>query len=288
MIHSNADTPGSRDCGRFFLDVVGRFAPEQMNVRWTGDPRTSNEEVDALIEQTWDREKTLADQAKRRLFNGSLCRLVQASPSPDQLSLTLGAVSYKEFVGTNLTNAYLRHIHGPDVLADALGVSAAVVSADGFLVLGRRSKKVAYHGGRIHPIGGIVEPAEAGQPAPHPAETMTNELREELCITPEQIDAIECIALVRDKHIVQPELVFDVTVSADVAEMITGAREAKDSMEHAEIVPVRHHPASVVTFMENHAAQLTPVALATLLVHGLHVWGSGWFASTRGYLRSWF
>jgi hypothetical protein len=51
---------------------------------------------------------------------------------------------------------------------------------------------------------------------------------------------------------------------------------------------VRHHPAAIVTFMENHASQLTPVALATLLLHGLHAWGSGWFASTRGYLRSSF
>jgi hypothetical protein len=289
MIHTNhADTPGSRDCGRFFLDVVGRFAPEQMDVRWTPQQRVSNDEVDELIEQTWHREKTRADESQRRLFNGKLCRLVQACPSPDQLSLTLGDVTYKEFVGTNLTNAYLRHLHGPDVLADALGVSAAVVSADGYLVLGRRSAKVAYHGGRIHPIGGIVEPAEAGSDTPHPAGTMVDELREELDILPGQIDGIECIGLVRDKHIVQPELVFDVTVSTDVAAMVAGAREAKDAMEHIELVPVRHHPASVVTFMENNASQLTPVALATLLLHGLHAWGSGWFASTRGYLRSSF
>jgi hypothetical protein len=49
---------------------------------------------------------------------------------------------------------------------------------------------------------------------------------------------------------------------------------------------VRDHPASVVSFMEFHIADLTPVALAGLLLHGLHRWGSGWFASTRGYLRS--
>jgi hypothetical protein len=48
---------------------------------------------------------------------------------------------------------------------------------------------------------------------------------------------------------------------------------------------LRDHPAAVVDFIERHLAELTPVALAGLLLHGLWRWGSGWFASTRGYVR---
>ncbi len=279
---------GSQDCGRFFLDFVGRYAPEQVSVRWCDTPRATNEEIDSLIEQTWHRETTKAGQTNRRLFNGRLCRLVGLRNSEDGLSLTLGEVSFKEFLGTNLSNAYLRHLHGPEVLADALGVSSAVVTSDGFLLLGRRSHRVAYHGGRIHPIGGIVEPADDPANPPDPFGSMIAEMREELSLSPDQIVSIHCMGVVRDKHIVQPEMIFETKVSADVPTLIAGARQAKDSMEHAEVVPVRNHPAAVVSFMEQNAAELTPVALATLLLHGLRNWGGGWFASTQGYLRSTF
>jgi hypothetical protein len=41
-----------------------------------------------------------------------------------------------------------------------------------------------------------------------------------------------------------------------------------------------------VSFLEHKFTELTPVCLATLLLHGLRHWGGGWFTSARGYLRS--
>ena len=89
----------------------------------------------------------------------------------------------------------------------------------------------------------------------------------------------------RDKHIVQPELIFDVTADADVKD-IRRSPAAGDDEEHSELLIIRDHPAAVVTFMEQNYNDLTPVGLATLLLHGLRHWGSGWFAATRGHLRS--
>ena len=260
---------GVRDCGSFLLDVGGEFGLDQTSVTWVGEKRPSTEELDLLIEETW-KEETPGENCK--LFDGALCRLVDCSSEEGRLSLSLGPVSFKEFFGTNLKNPHIRHSHGIHVLADALGVSAAVVTGDGFLLLGRRSDAVAFHKGMIHPIGGMVEPPTAPATAPSPFGSMLREL--------------VCLGLVRDKRIVQPELIFDVTVETDVEAVRTALVGAIDANEHSELVPICNHPGAIVSFIERNCEELTPVAMATLLLHGLRSWGSGWFTAARGYLKT--
>ncbi|HUS48299.1 MAG TPA: hypothetical protein VNA25_27505 [Phycisphaerae bacterium] len=277
---------GSTDCGTFLLDCVGSFTEQQLQVIASPQRRETSPEIDAIIESTWLAELECARQAGRRLYDGQLFRLIDHTCHGQQLTLTVGPVSFKEFLGTNLTHAYLRYLHGPEVLGDVLGVSAAVRSRDGFLVLGRRSQRVAYHAGRIHPIGGVVESAGPDQPPPHPARVMIRELTEEMNLAANDVETILCLGLVRDKHIVQPELIFDVVAGADVSQLRRLRQKQHLTEEHTELLPVRDHPAAVVGFIEQNFRELTPVGLAALLLHGLHHWGSGWFATTRGYLRS--
>ncbi len=285
----SADTPKnccgeSCDCGTFFLDFIGGFTAEQLHVQWSALKRETNQEVETLIENTWAAEVDCARQTGRKLYNGHLCRLWDCSRHGSSFQLTLGEVSFKEFLGTNLTHAYLRYFHGPEVLADAVGVSAALRTSDGFLLLGRRSQRVFYHAGRIHPIGGVIE--RVGDVVPAPFSSIIDELAEETNLTREHLGEVVCLGLVRDKHIVQPELIFDVTADADVAYARRVSSQAPDAEEHSELLAVRDHPAAVVTFIEQNYNELTPLALATLLLHGQRHWGSGWFAATRGYLRS--
>ena len=278
----------SQDCGRFFLDICGRFAPGQIHVRWSDQPRPSNPEVDGIIEQTWRDQKAKAALSERRLYDGRLCRLIECAAGNGTIEMTLGPVSFREFLGTNLTHAHIRYTAGPEVLGDALGVSAAVTTQDGYIVMGLRSDRVAYHAGRIHPIGGVVEPSDPPGAAPDPFETITNELSEELGLSRQSLGKTLCLGLVRDKHIVQPELIFDIQAAMDVKDILAHRAGAVDACEHKDIIPVRNHPAAVVTFMENRSTELTPLGLATLLLHGLQAWGTGWFAAARGYLRTMF
>ncbi len=277
---------GPRDCGTFFLDVIGQFTRENLVIRWTDQKRPSTPEIDALIEKTWTEETAQAQQTGRKLFDGPLARLVECFAEETRLTLTLGPVGYKEFLGTNLTHANLRYTHGAEHLSDALGVSAAVVTRDGFILLGRRSQRVAYHVGRIHPIGGMLEPAKSPTQLPDPFHAILKELSEETNLNPKQVADCVCLGIVRDKHIVQPELIFDIAVNVEADVICRASKEAVDRDEHTEMVPVRNHPAATVSFMEQHFGELTPVGLATLLLHGLRHWGSGWFAAARGYLRS--
>ena len=284
-LSANGPRAGCRDCGAFFLDFVGQFGPDRVQVLWSDSHRPTNEQIDADIERIWTEQMRIAAAAGRRLYNGQLCRVINCEPQDASLLVTLGDVSYKEFVGTNLTNAQLRYTHGAEVLANPLGVSAAVVTSDGFVLMGRRSNKVLSNAGRIHPVGGMVEkPTESGK-TPDPFAAMTAELFEELALPAEAVTRNVCLGVVRDKRLVQPEMVFEVHVTSGVEAIRDQATRAPDASEHDELVPILDHPGAMVTYVEKNYAQLTPVAMATLLLHGQRHWGMGWFATARGYLR---
>jgi len=271
---------GPRDCGTFFLEVSGEFARGDVTVTWMDQRRQCNDELGRLIDQAWEVALWQARKADQMLFDGPLCRLVSYRADDGRFDMTLGPVSYKEFVGTNQTQAYVRYLYGPEVLADPLGVSAAIMSADGFLLLGRRSTHVAQYPERIHPVGGTVEPADDGA-VPDPFGSLLNELVEETGVGLDDVEDVTLLGLVRDKNTVQPELVFDIKASVDAASIQQAALSAVDAYEHTEMVPVRDHPAPVVSFLQQHFSELTPVGLAALLLHGQRHWGSGWFAGAR-------
>lgn len=277
---------GRRDCGRFFLDIIGQYTRDDLRITWTAAPFQPHESVRRMIEETWTRQTEQATQQQRMLFNGPLCRLIDFDADEKHFTMTVGPVGYKEFLGTNLTQASIRYVYGPKELANPLGVSAAVVTEDGFVALGMRSSAVAFHAGRIHPVGGMVEPAADPSMPPDPFAAIVHELRAELAVQDDQIIQNICMGMIRDKQIVQPELVFDVQLSVDAPTLRAMAAKAPEANEHDEIVLVANFPSTIVTFLQKQANTLTPVAIATLLLHGLRNWGSGWFTSARGYLQS--
>ena len=44
---------GCRDCEAFFLDVVGLFDRDRVQVRWSDSRRPTNEQIESLIEAAW-------------------------------------------------------------------------------------------------------------------------------------------------------------------------------------------------------------------------------------------
>ena len=283
MPHTQSSSD-SRDCGAFFLDVIGQYAPGEIVLLSSTEQRETHPRVEEIIERTWQEHVALAQQQGRRLFNGRLARLVCYEPLERRLELTMGEVSYREFLGTNLYNAALRYTFGGEILADPLGASAAIVSEDGYVLMGRRSQQVAFHAGLIHPFGGMVELGEDGRVVA-PYDAVMAEVLEETGLPRERTDSALCLGIVRDKKIVQPELVFWMKARADVAEVRKLQAASQDAHEHSELIAIRSDSTSVVDFIKKHYAEMTPVATATLLLHGQYVWGSGWFTAARGYLR---
>src|SRR6476619_7334639 len=92
-----------------------------------------------------------------------------------------------------MTNPQLADRFGADVLANPVGLSTALETSDGFLLMGRRNERVAYYPGRLHPFAGF-----------------RRELGEELSLDEPDVPLIRCTGIVEDVALRQPELIFRV------------------------------------------------------------------------------
>jgi len=253
--------------------VVGDFAPGDVAVTWRAPSRVVVPEVERAIDMAWG-------VAQRRpgvhLFDGPMCRLDRWSLIDGRLHLELSPTSYRAFLGTNLINPTLADRYGDGILANAIGVSSALISADGQLIFGRRSQRVAYYPGRVHPFAGSLEVAD---PIDVFAE-VARELQEELNLRPADVTSVRCMGLCQDVSIRQPELIFRVVTTRSRVEV----ERLLDEQEHTETWCV---PATIEGVAQALAEELlTPIARGVAALWGRSVWGDDWFASVRARLES--
>lgn len=201
-------------------------------------------DIQRAIDAAW---KEAQAQPGVLLFDGPLKRLESWRVEDGRLYLELSDTSFKPFLGTNLTHADLADKYSNDVLANPLGLSAALQSADGYLLFGRRSSGVAYHPNRVHPFAGSAVDLDVfGE--------MRRELAEELALTTDCLTDIRCIGIAEDRTIRQPELIFSVISTRTRSEI----EQSLDPTEHTQIVAIRADaPASAPN-------DWTPIAQATL------------------------
>src|SRR2546423_316715 len=79
---------------------------------------------------------------------------------------------------------------GPQVLANPVGVSPALLTADNYLMMGRRNASVAYYPGRIHPFAGALDPQDSDVFA-----AVRRELKEELAFEIQDVTEIFCTGI---------------------------------------------------------------------------------------------
>jgi hypothetical protein len=197
-----------------------------------------------------------------------MCRLESYATRDKDLSLTFSRTSYRIFVGTNLSHPELADRCGVQSLANPVGVSTALLSSDGFMVMGRRNRSVAYYPQRIHPFAGALEPREPLDVF----DEVRRELCEELSFTPADIADMQCAGLVEDVSLRQPELIF-ITRSTQTLRQI---ESRVDKKEHDASWSI---PATLpeIDATLQQASELTPVAVAALLIWGRMEFGEAWF-----------
>jgi hypothetical protein len=233
------------------LRAAGYWQPHQVEVAWTHSSRRIVPEVERAIDEAWN---AAAARLGDKLFDGPTCRLEQWSATPQCLQLTLARTTYRSFVGTNLYNIHLAQTHGPEILANPVGLSTALQTRDGFLLLGRRNDSVAYYPNRVHPFAGALEPRDPLDVF----EEIRRELREELHIAPANIESIRCVGLAEDRGLRQPELTFIATCTRTRSEL----EEQLDRTEHLAVYAVNADRDHVTQAMEDPL--LTPIAVASL------------------------
>jgi 8-oxo-dGTP pyrophosphatase MutT (NUDIX family) len=245
--------------------AVGNWSPGHVTTAWAADGRRRVPAVDAAIDAAW------ANAAARpgvRLFDGPMCRLESWDADPRRLHLVLSPTSYKVFVGTNMANPHLADDHGRDVMANPVGVSPSLLTADGFLMLGRRNASVAYYPGRVHPFAGCLEPTDLD-----PFSAVRRELAEELSLAEGDVPDVRCTGIAEDVSLRQPELILAATTTLSRSQV----EGRLDPAEHAGVWSVAAEPGTVGSAIAADRDRLTPVAVASLLLWGRIAFGDDWF-----------
>jgi 8-oxo-dGTP pyrophosphatase MutT (NUDIX family) len=254
---------------RFVL--VGAWLPRQLTIARTRCTRRIAAEVERAIDDAW---RDASARLGTLLFDGPMCRLESWQATGDRLDLLVSETSYRPFLGTNMVHPEFAERFGRDVMANPVGVSALLSTADGFLLLGRRNSSVVYYPNRLHPFAGSLEPGDLD-----PFDAVRRELREELSMDDDDIADMRCTGLVEDLRLSQPELIFAVETSRSLDQLASQV----DETEHHSIWSPPTTIAAVEATLVTQRDQLTPVAIASLLLWGRLRFGQTWFddASAR-------
>ena len=263
------------------VHTIGDWHPADVRTRWVRSSHAPPPEVTELIESAWQRA---LQRPRVKLFDGPMCRMESwavlggASDAINGgLELVLSPTTYKAFMGTNMSHPELADRFGQGVLANPVGVSPALETSDGFLLMGRRNAAVAYYPSRLHPFAGSLEPRDAGDGeldgngGPDLFAAVRRELGEELSFTPSDVADIRLTGIVEDVALRQPELIFRVSTPLNRSEV--EARVARD--EHLAAVAIPATPAGLEAVLRD--PMVTPVGLASLLLWGRVSFGEDWF-----------
>ncbi|MBA3709483.1 MAG: hypothetical protein H0W83_11775 [Planctomycetes bacterium] len=258
----------------FRILARGDWSSAAIRVRWTASTLRMPPEVDLLVERTWAEALRRPDIT---LFDGPLCRLEDWQCDQDGLVLTLSRTSYKIFFGTNGRNPQIADTHGPGAMANAVGSSAAVLTADGWLVFGRRSSTMALYPGCAHPFGGCLEPGDDLDVL----RDLRRELAEEARLADADITDLRCLALAEDLTLRQPEVMCVATTG-----LIRSALDGRiEPAEHSGTWAVRSDRDAIATVLAGDDP-MTPLTRLMLLLHGARAFGEEWFASAHASITA--
>lgn len=258
----------------FEVDAIGVFDTSRLQIVWRDEKTAPEPELDRMVEQVWRRELQRARRLGGHLFNGQLVRYLRHELREGSLRVEVGWTDYARFMGTNYLNWHRGDELGWERYSNPLGVSANVVTCDGWMVLGRRNEKVACHPGYVHSLGGSLEASERQADGRLDAfACMRRELREEAGIEAEDLEEMVCLGIIRDPYVRQPELIFDARLRLTLEE-VTRRVHASDE-EHTGVEACRDTGESIETFVRT-TQRIAPVAVGALCLHGRRRYGEEW------------
>lgn len=264
----------------FLIDAYGQFPPGRLCLHWYDEPRPPAPALDALIAETWQAQVEARRQAGGILFNGQLARYLRHRVQDGCLSIDVGPTDYANFMSTNLLNHHRGDEWGWELFSNPIGTSATLMTADGWILLGRRNDRVAWHAGYVHNFGGGLEAGERRADGSIDGfESIQRELREELALRPEDTTRMVCLGLIRDPTIRQPELIFDVHLCLRREDLAGRLNPDDPHEEHTATLACRNAPEAILPFIRSNTP-ITPVAVGALCLHGRHAFGEAWYQRT--------
>ncbi len=208
-------------------------------------------------------------KANRHLFNGALCRLENFSQNDGALQFSLSRTCYRDLLFSNANADELLRALGESGPVRALGISAVIETADGFLPLIRRSEHVGEGPGGLDVIGGHAHPDEhARDGVPDVFVAIADEINAELGIPLHLLDNLICCGLGENWRHRKPELAFFLALPLTMKEVQQLAPSAGEADEFTELFAVCAEKASLQRFIAENASRITPSAYGCLQIYG--------------------
>jgi ADP-ribose pyrophosphatase YjhB (NUDIX family) len=246
---------GSREQPYLAL-FAANFTAAAFSVHWDPSTRLVARELQTAIESAWER----LDPNPH--FNGRIIRLDNWSLSSEELVLYLSPTDYQSLLYSNAHVEEIVDQWGEEALAQALGISAVVVSADDRVVLMRRSDKVGEYPGCFDVFGGHIdlpEPAEK----PDPFVSMAKELDEELALAAGTY-SLHCFGLLKARKTRKPELLFIAQCAEESEGLLQAAARARDRFEYTGLLSIVAEADAIREFLYRNGSQVSPSAFGAL------------------------
>jgi len=180
-------------------------------------------------------------RANQSLFNGIVYSLVKSDCQSEKILYWLQKTDYKSFYGTNLQQQFSES-------ANILAVCSVIETNDGFILLGKRSEKLAESSAKWHVIGGSIDSATASEETAFAA--MQKEMKEEAGIYNKDIKRILCVGLGINNVIQKPEFLFYTKLKISKQELKRKLLFAQDKSEHTKLTFLAKE--NVADFVENN------------------------------------
>lgn len=245
----------------FRLLCQGRWLPEQIQINFQDHfhvlPPPHAERVEAFWQE-------LAATSGNHFYNGELFRLENLSAKPEFLEIKLTRTCYRDQL---YNNAHLNEL-GEAAATRGLGVSAIVITSDGYTPIIRRSLHLGEAPGMLDVIGGHAHPnlhLRAGKPDLFAA--IAEEVTAELGLNPEDVKVECCNGIVENPATLKPDIIFLTRLKPTMAQLEPLVKHASEAEELSELLAVR--VTAVAEFMAAHRAELTAPALGCLTILAL-------------------
>jgi hypothetical protein len=258
----------------FEILAQGLYPPNKLTIAYNPAlrmPKTAA--IEDWMENLWQEKLAQAKAHGTRLFDAPLFRFVSAQATGNQLTVTIGDTSYREYVTTRVPEFALAHPRQD--LGNALSVCSVIETSDGSILLEKR-QGVDVYVGRYHVIGGFFErmlDTDQGE-LPDPFAAMRREIREETGIQADDIRDQYCLGVVYDVTTPHAELCFLTRLHIPLAEVYK--RRPEDD-EIQQLLSLSVTAESLRAFLLDHHGNISATGEPNLILYGSWKFGRGWY-----------
>lgn len=215
-------------------------------------------ELESSVSSHWEASLLRASQNGQRLFDGGLFHVECAKAKDGRLNFKLSRTSYRRWT-------YAAGREGGASISRPMACCAAIVSADGKILLQERSAEVAEGAGLLHVPGGHPDPGrDMRDDLPDLFGAMEAEIEEELALKPSDLDEGRILALIENVENGKPELLFRYECTLSSEQIASRSILGRDIYEYDCLWFIPSDPVKLEAFLAENEKRLAVPSQALL------------------------